>query len=98
MPGNTGIPLYMDELSKHLDEHNTKMLYGILSESGIEGLTNWFSEQELERQEYVLELLGRMMHDLIHAKSSFNEQLTNKYKPKAEVIPLRRKPKFTVIK
>lgn len=98
MPGNTGIPLYMDELSKNLDDHNIKMLYGILSESGTEGLTDWFVEQELERQEYVLELLGKMMHEILHAKSSFDTHLTNRYKPKAEVIPLRRKPKFTVIK
>lgn len=88
----------MDENTKNLDDHNIKILYGILSESGVDGLTTWFNEQELERQEYMLELLGKMMHEIVHARSSFNRYLTNRYKPKAEVIPLRRNPKFTVVK
>lgn len=101
MPGNTGIffTLYthMSDDFKNLDQNNTSILYLYLSD-GYESFIEWFGEQRPERQEYVLELMSNMITELNSTKTKCYNKLHEPVKNSAQVIPLRRKPKFTVIK
>jgi len=83
---------------KAFDEGNIKVLNGILSESGYDGLESWFKEQNFDRQEYILELLENMVAKTINLKTQCGKSMIDPKPTLAEVIPMRRKPKFTVVK
>lgn len=88
----------MTEDIKKLDANNIKILYGFFSDSGYEGFIEWFKEQKSERQEYILELMGNMIAELINAKAEASKVYTVGEKPLAEVLQFKRKPTLTVIK
>lgn len=88
----------MTENIKEFDFQNIRVLYNTIVESGYEGYINWFKEQKPERQEYVLELMGNMISQLINTKTQCSKNLKESEKPSAQIVPLRKKPKLTVIK
>lgn len=83
---------------KQLDASNISILYVYLSE-GYDSYIEWFKEQKPERQEYVLELMGNMIAELINSKSECSKIFNDSGKPLAEVLQFKqRKPTLTVVK
>lgn len=87
----------MSDDFKNLDASNISILYVYLSE-GRESYIEWFREQKPERQEYVLELMSNMIAELINTKAECSKNIKEIVRPTAQIVPLRRKPKFTVVK